>query len=76
VNSLEDTLQIVRWYPDRWRVEDVFASLKTRGLDVEQTRLYRFRLIFRQRPPVKQGLLGDPIKLSFKQFALFSNSFK
>ena len=38
--------------------------------------LYRFRLIFRQRPPVKQGLLGDPIKLSFKQFALFSNSFK
>ena len=27
-------------------------------------------------PPVKQGLLGDPIKLSFKQFALFSNSFK
>ena len=40
VNSLEDTLQIVRWYLDRWRVEDVFASLKTRGLDVEQTRLH------------------------------------
>ena len=44
VNSLEDTLQIVRWYLNRWRVEDVFASLKTRGLDVEQTRLYGFRL--------------------------------
>ena len=47
VNSLEDALQIVQWYLDRWRVEDVFACLKTRGLDVEQTRLHHGQAIMK-----------------------------
>ena len=47
VNSLKDALQIVRWYLDRWRVEDIFACLKTRGLDLEQTRLHSGQAIMK-----------------------------
>jgi hypothetical protein len=47
VNSLADALQIVRWYLDRWRVEDVFACLKTRGLNLEETRLHSGQAIMK-----------------------------
>lgn len=39
VNSFEDALQIVQWYVSRWRIEDTFSAFKTRGLDLEATRL-------------------------------------
>lgn len=39
VSSVEQALQIVRWYLFRWRAEETFSALKTRGLDVEASRL-------------------------------------
>jgi hypothetical protein len=36
---LEQALQIIRWYTWRWRIEQLFATLKTAGLNVEATQL-------------------------------------
>lgn len=39
VKSFEQALQIVQWYVYRWRIEDTFSAFKTKGLDMEATRL-------------------------------------
>jgi Transposase DDE domain len=39
VVCLEQALQIIRWYTWRWRIEQLFATLKTAGLNVEATQL-------------------------------------
>ncbi|CAM4022263.1 IS4 family transposase [Deinococcus marmoris] len=39
VETVQQALQIVKWYMFRWRAEDTFSALKTRGLDVEASRL-------------------------------------
>jgi hypothetical protein len=39
VVCLEQALQIIRWYTWRWRIEQLFATLKTAGLNLEATQL-------------------------------------
>jgi hypothetical protein len=39
VVSLEQALQIIQWYRWRWQIEQLFATLKTVGLDLEATEL-------------------------------------
>jgi len=39
VNSFEDAFQIVRWYALRWQIELLFATLKSKGLDLESSEL-------------------------------------
>ena len=35
----EEALQVVKWYQWRWRIEQLFATLKQAGLDLESTQL-------------------------------------
>lgn len=39
VTTIEEALQIVRWYSMRWIIEELFATLKTRGLCIEDSQL-------------------------------------
>ncbi|MBZ8183206.1 IS4 family transposase, partial [Oscillatoria salina] len=39
VFSLEQALKIIEWYRWRWRIEQLFATLKQSGLNVEATQL-------------------------------------
>jgi hypothetical protein len=39
VNSLEEALEIIHWYSLRWRIEELFRTLKKEGLNVESTQL-------------------------------------
>jgi hypothetical protein len=39
VLCLEQGLQVIRWYTWRWRIEQLFATLKTAGLNLEATQL-------------------------------------
>lgn len=39
VICLEQALQIIKWYTWRWRIEQLFATLKTAGLNLEATQL-------------------------------------
>lgn len=39
VTSLEQALQVIKWYRWRWRIEQLFAILKQAGLDIESTQL-------------------------------------
>ena len=39
VVCLEEALQLVRWYQWRWRIEQLFATLKKAGLNLESTQL-------------------------------------
>lgn len=39
VVCLEQALQVIRWYTWRWRIEQLFATLKTAGLNIEATQL-------------------------------------
>lgn len=39
VRCLEHALQVIEWYCWRWRIEQLFATLKTAGLDIEATQL-------------------------------------
>ena len=39
VVCLEEALQVVRWYQWRWRIEQLFATLKQAGLNLESTQL-------------------------------------
>lgn len=39
VESVEQALQIILWYRWRWRIEQLFATLKRAGLDLESSQL-------------------------------------
>lgn len=39
VRGIEHALQVIQWYCWRWRIEQLFATLKTAGLDLEATQL-------------------------------------
>lgn len=39
VVSLEQALQVIEWYRWRWRIEQLFGTLKRSGLDLESTQL-------------------------------------
>jgi hypothetical protein len=39
VGCLEQALQVLQWYRWRWRIEQLFATLKLAGLDLEATQL-------------------------------------
>lgn len=37
VSSIEQALQIIQWYRWRWMIEQLFRSLKTKGLNIENS---------------------------------------
>lgn len=37
VDTLEQAIQIVKWYAQRWWIEDLFRLIKTKGFDVESS---------------------------------------
>ena len=39
VGGIEDAMRIVRWYRLRWMIEEVFAVIKSRGMDVGDAQL-------------------------------------
>jgi hypothetical protein len=39
VMSIEQALQVIKWYKWRWRIEELFATLKKAGLNIEATQL-------------------------------------
>jgi hypothetical protein len=39
IDHLEQALQVLQWYRWRWRIEQLFATLKLAGLDIEATQL-------------------------------------
>ena len=39
VTSLEQALQVIQWYCWRWRIEQLFGTLKSVGLDIEASQL-------------------------------------
>ena len=51
VVCLEQALQVIKWYTWRWRIEQLFAILKTAGLNLEATQLESIAAI--QRLTVK-----------------------
>jgi hypothetical protein len=36
---LEQALQVIQWYSWRWQIEQLFATLKQGGFDIEATQL-------------------------------------
>ena len=49
VLSLEQALQVIEWYKWRWRIEQLFATLKKAGLNLEATQLESPRAIHKKR---------------------------
>ena len=47
VVCLEQALQVIEWYKWRWRIEQLFATLKTVGLNIEATQLESIKSIQR-----------------------------
>ncbi len=39
VVCIEQALQVIEWYRWRWRIEQLFATLKKAGLNLEATQL-------------------------------------
>jgi len=39
IETIADALQIVEWYKKRWIIEELFSTLKTRGLCIEDSQL-------------------------------------
>ena len=39
METLADALQIVKWYQARWEIEQFFRTLKSKGLNVEESQL-------------------------------------
>lgn len=39
VESVEDALQLVDWYCERWQIEQLFRTLKKQGLDIESSQV-------------------------------------
>jgi hypothetical protein len=47
ISNLEQALQVLQWYRWRWRIEQLFATLKLAGLDIEATQLESINAIQR-----------------------------
>jgi hypothetical protein len=47
VVCIEQALQVIQWYCWRWRIEQLFATLKLAGLDIEATQLESIEAIQR-----------------------------
>lgn len=47
VVAIEQALQVIQWYCWRWRIEQLFATLKLAGLDIEATQLESIKAIQR-----------------------------
>lgn len=47
ISNLEQALQVLQWYRWRWRIEQLFATLKLAGLDIEATQLESMNAIQR-----------------------------
>ncbi len=45
VVCIEQALQVIEWYKWRWRIEQLFATLKSVGLDLEATQLESIKSI-------------------------------
>ncbi len=39
INNLSDVFEVIHWYKLRWRIEELFRTLKKEGLDVESSQL-------------------------------------
>jgi Transposase DDE domain len=39
IRSLEQAIQVIKWYCWRWRIEQLFATLKQKGLNVEASQM-------------------------------------
>lgn len=39
IHSVEDALQMVEWYGERWQIEQLFRTLKKQGLDIESSQM-------------------------------------
>jgi Transposase DDE domain len=39
VNTIDETLLIVRWYSQRWHIEQFFRTLQKQGLDIESSQV-------------------------------------
>jgi len=39
IDSVEDALQLVDWYCERWQIEQLFRTLKKQGLDIEASQV-------------------------------------
>lgn len=45
VQSVEQATQIVRWYCERWNIEQSFRTIKLQGLDVEHSEVHKQRAL-------------------------------
>lgn len=39
VNSFDDAKQIIRWYQARWMIEQIFRTIKKKGLNIEDSQI-------------------------------------
>jgi len=45
VKTIEEAMQIVRWYVERWTIEQTFRTLKSEGLDIENSEVHTFEAL-------------------------------
>ncbi len=45
VETLEEALQMVEWYSARWQIEQLFRTLKSKGLGIEESQLETARAL-------------------------------
>jgi hypothetical protein len=64
VESVERALQILRWYRWRWRIEQLFATIKLDGLNIESSQLESIQAI------QCLTVLGLSVALRILQFVL------
>jgi len=45
VNTIEQALQIIKWYQWRWIIEELFRTLKSKGLNIESSQVETFHAL-------------------------------